>query len=729
MTNQRIPLIVALSLVMVAAILALVRRGQSIIELEPAEFGMTELNNLTWDSTSGFFTVTGPDPFGHIVLPDGCIPLHELRLEFEGPPQPGGWYVYPTPAHLPVITINQDWVVTGVVDEGINGHAIVWSLNPSKGVRLDFPDELLIPFKLQRAVFTTRFASSASPVFVWMSASAGAAILILLWLGLGSSLHFKPVELLVMVLLIAFKLWIAGDFGQMLYTDAMHDDKLFMDQGASILAGNWLGDYWQLTLAKGPTYSVFIALAAWSGLSLQFNEVLLHALACAVFVLAISPWLRPAKWRVLLFFVLVFEPHSMSAELIGRVLRGAIQPALTLLTLAGLIGMITRTQRRPILVLPWSLLAGLAGGAFWFSREEGIWLAPTALLLLGTALVGGWKTHAGARARWVVVLLFPLVVFQGLKIGLRTINHHHYGMAIGVDVSEGGFPAAYGAMLRVAEADPIPGVPITSATRKLIYPESPAFAEMADKLEGKLTKTWARSGWDASDPHPRANLEIRGGWYQWAIRQGASELGYYENPAKADAYWQRVADEINTAVDDGRLAGGRKRSGFFPVWHHDYNAPLARAFLSALDLLVRFTDFKPDSFPSIGSSDDIDHYAQFLNARPVLEREHPRLDTHIRIIFHRAIAPLGWPLTAVALVATGWILRRSWKQPSDRMRAGVLLSLWGGAVALSLVCALVHVTSFYAVIGAYLGPAVPMVLSCWVLAPVWAWSKQSEISS
>jgi hypothetical protein len=151
--------------------------------------------------------------------------------------------------------------------------------------------------------------------------------------------------------------------------------------------------------------------------------------------------------------------------------------------------MLTRAKHHPKFIYPWAMLAGLAGSAFWFSREEGIWLAPTTLLLIATFAWTGWQRPASQRATWLACLLLPLIVFLGAQFTLRSINHAHYGVSIGVDVSEGAFPEAYGAMLRVQSPDPIPGVPITSTTRKLIYPHSPAFAELADELDGPLTAT------------------------------------------------------------------------------------------------------------------------------------------------------------------------------------------------------------------------------------------------
>ena len=312
-------------------------------------------------------------------------------------------------------------------------------------------------------------------------------------------------------------------------------------------------------------------------------------------------------------------------------------------------------------------------------------------------------------------------MFLGARAALHSINQAYYGVSIGVDVNTGAFPEAYGAMMRVHSPDPIPGVAITTTTRDLIYPYSPAFAEIAKELDGPVTAIWGPAGWGENNPHPRANLEIRGGWYQWALREAATRSGYYRSASVTQAYWQRVADEINAAVDSGRLAGGNRRHGFFPVWQDAYLRPLAISWFKALDLIVRFTDFSPRGAVSEGSKSDILAHAKFLNVDPVIEPRAASIKSHIRTIFHRVFSLLGWPLTILALFATGIVIRRSRSHHYARPQVAVLLSLWGGAAALLLIVALVHVTSFSALTGSYLGPVAPLIFSAWILAPLFAW--------
>ena len=715
-----------LLLALLGGALAFKRHTEAFDTLSLDEVTTQEINNLDYDPATGVFRVTGPDPYIYLDLPKHSIPMLELRLDFKGPAQPGGWYIYPCPAHLAQPIINQDWVVTAVPEARGNDHSLIWTLESSQLARIDFPDELNVPLTLEQVVLSTEYASSRSSVYVAMIAVGAVAVLLLLIGGLGPRLHHPIAQGLLMLLLVALKTWIASSMGQSFLMQMAHDDRLFMMQGQSIHEGQWLGPFNELTMAKGPVFPMFLALSAASGLSLQFNVALFHALACLLLVAAFSPWIKHAGWRIALFALLLFDPQSLSAEILGRLLRGMVQPALTLFTLAGFIGMVCRWNRPIWHLIPWGLFAGLAAAAFSYSREEGIWLLPSIVLLAGGAMVARWK--GSSEKRWLIALIViaPLLTYTTSRATLRAVNQAHYGMAIGVDGGETSFADAHGALLRVTNPLPLAGAPSTAPARALIYEQSPTFAKLADVFENRMMPKWRNAGWEWYETHERSGEEIRNGWFAWALREAASIEGYYETPTKADAFWKQVANEINSAVDDGRLEGGSAKSGFFPPWHDSYLAPTIKGWFRAIDLMVRSTDFLPHSIASQGKAEEIAEMAELYHVEATIEISADSWDVQVRHFIARILGWLGWPLTLLALGCTGWLAKMSRTSPEARLRLSVLLSLWGGATALALIVSLVEATSFPAIIGAYLAPAVPLIISCWVLAPAWAWQFNSS---
>ena len=68
-----------------------------------------------------------------------------------------------------------------------------------------------------------------------------------------------------------------------------YDDFLFVRQATFLERGQWLGPYYRLTLAKGPSYPAFVAAAYRIGVDLKVAEQLTMIAAAAM--VALSVWL------------------------------------------------------------------------------------------------------------------------------------------------------------------------------------------------------------------------------------------------------------------------------------------------------------------------------------------------------------------------------------------------------------------------------------------------------
>ena len=71
-----------------------------------------------------------------------------------------------------------------------------------------------------------------------------------------------------------------------------HDDEAGMRIAASLLQGDWLGDWGaqpisHITLAKGPGYAIFLALTHWTGIAPQNLCYIVYMLGALLFVLAL----------------------------------------------------------------------------------------------------------------------------------------------------------------------------------------------------------------------------------------------------------------------------------------------------------------------------------------------------------------------------------------------------------------------------------------------------------
>jgi len=711
---------------LLAGVCAVLRRQETTLAIPGSDIRFAPAHSMTWDPATGVLRSTGDDPYGFLVIPDACIPLHEVTLEFAGAPAPSrsNFYLYQYPAYLAGVFINDSYALTGKPEVVGDGFRIRWRVADSKVARIDLPDDLDRPVELRRVLLVSGRYGSWLTTVMWLLLAAG--LLVPAWLGVRGFLQrHVSAELALLALLVAAKLSFTADLRLTVIGNALHDEALFVDQADAIMHGHWLGDFNDRTLSKGPVFPLFLAAVGRSHLPLQFVQLAVHALACLLFLAAVRPLLPRVGPRLLLFAVLLFDPHTYSSETIGRVLRSGLHPALTLIFLAGLFGLGVRLARPPRALLGWSLLAGFGWLAFWFCREEGLWLVPSAILGGGAVAFAAFRLRDAHRGGRLAVLLLPFVIFAAGDGLLRYVNYRHYRAAMTVDVNDGAFPAAYGALVRLTPERELPTVPVPHETQLRAYAVSPAFAELRPYLEGELGATWVRLSREANGGD-LAPTEIRGGWYQWALRDAAAQAGHYRDAATANAYWSRVAAEINGAVAAGRIAGGPKRSGFLPRLHASDLPALRHSFADAAKVVVQFAHFTTQFLGVNNPPDRLAVFARVTNEGQSMQWAPPTRLTDVRITLSKIYGWFSVPASIAACAGLIVLAVRAARTRRGAFPLVIALALAGGAVALMLVVSLVDATSFTAVIGTYLAPATPLVLAAWILAPAWALAAPPE---
>ncbi len=523
------------------------------------------------------------------------------------------------------------------------------------------------------------------------------------------------------------KLWLTR--GQAIFAigTAEHDDRLFMNLANALVSGDWLGPYNQLTLAKGPFYSLWIAFVFLLGLPLGFAQQLAYAGACAAVVRALAPLVRGGGARLAVYAVLLWNPMSFEASSLGRVLRQHISTPLALLIFAGLIALYARRAGPFRRLAPWAALFGAAFAALWMTREDVVWIVPSVVLLAGAVVV------ALVRAR--PVPRRPMAWAGGLALVCAAVpmfivcaeNARHYGWFGTVEFRSSEFKDAYGALLRVRAGPDLPFVPVTRQMREAAYPVSPTFALLRPHLDGPIGEGWA--GASSFVTHiPSEERQIGGGWFMWALRDSVKAAGYCHDADQAMAFYHRLAMEVNQACDDGRILAGPRRSGFLPPWRAGLTREWLAATVEFTDFLVSFRGFSAYPPASIGDHDALQIFLDLsrdnLAPSPALDPPLPRqgaLDSWklsvLQMIGKVLRHILLWLAIAAQLVA---FLRAGHLVWQRRLTFPIVLAAaaWGACAAIVLLGALVHITSFPSLSVTYLDSAYPMLL-LFVIAVFW----------
>jgi hypothetical protein len=505
------------------------------------------------------------------------------------------------------------------------------------------------------------------------------------------------------VALLLFKLWLVSAQTVSAAGTAGHDDRLYLLLAQSLLRGEWLGPYSQFTLMKGPMYSLWIAGSFLANVPLFTSQHLLYAAMCALLTVALKPLVPGRGLRFLIFTVLLFNPMTYEAAVHGRVIRQGIYHSFALGALAGIIALCARRGWPLRRLIGWALLAGTSLAAFWLTREEGVWLLPLLGPLWLWLLVQVWRDGARDLLRRGLFFLTPLACWAAALAVICGLNHRYYGVFATVEFKAQPFMDAYGALSRVQPQVWRPWIVVQREVRERIYSVSPAFAELRPQLEGALGEGWSVPG-EGLLGIPRQEREIPGGWFMWALRDAVAGAGHATTGAEAMAFYQKIADEVNAACDDGRLAAGPRRSGFLPVWNSAYWPPLRKSFARASAFFLTLEGFTAQSAPSSGPPGNLIVFSDLTRERlspmpdaprpPPQQRWLDRVRVPVLAALGHAYEVLIVPFAALAglawVVATGLEIKRRRVSFWLVLNAGIVVAIG----AMTAINALIDATAF-----------------------------------
>jgi hypothetical protein len=340
------------------------------------------------------------------------------------------------------------------------------------------------------------------------------------------------------------------------------DDSLMIRGAGHLERGQWLGPFDSLTLSKGPSYPMFIALSDKLGIPLKVGEQLTYLLA--VLCLAGCIWMiTRRRWLgFAAYAILAFDPAKFGGA-DTRVLRDGWSSSLALLFLASLFlagyGAVSRV--RVVWIIVSGCLCGLSGAAFLLCREEGAWLDPSLLIVaLGLPLAAFLKWRLRTPPPRDTKALYRPLVRVGLAflvtgvalyapiVAVKIKNQQVYGTALTNDMSAGWIFRAYADWSRVKAGTQRRYVPISRAQRQAVYRISPAAQQLASTLENPH-----HAGISGGCASVGVCDDFTGGWMIWAMRGAAEHAGHFGSESDVQTFFHQVSDDIDRACDRGSL--------------------------------------------------------------------------------------------------------------------------------------------------------------------------------
>lgn len=465
-------------------------------------------------------------------------------------------------------------------------------------------------------------------------------------------------------------LWIRMAFPVMAIGPASHDDMLYVRYAADIGAGHWLGSYSHLTHAKGVAYSLFLALNHLAGLPLKFTEHLVYLAASAFFAATLRQLCR-SRWSAFAVWVLLaFVPTAWIDGVGGRVVREGLYVSLSLLLLAfgmrcwvlplGPDGVDTgaggRLRRRWLSFV----FLGVVAGLFWLTREEGVWLVPAMLVLLGYWL---WRERSHWR-HWRPLLgciALPVSACALVVGAVNAANLAAYGVFLNNELRSSAFQEGYGALLRIRHAQWQRYVLFPRDARQLAYEMSSAARELQPFFEGEGGETWRRIGCEQTATSPCG--EILSGWFVWALREAVAKAGHYRDARAAQAFYSRLAHEIDQGCLQRPADCLPKHASLAPPWRAGYALDTAKAAASVFRTLSTLGDPRPNIGNSWGAAEQLALFSTVTHSRlaPPADAQAGGSAAPSQGLRHALAARLGSVESALSTVGLpaaclGWLL-------------------------------------------------------------------------
>jgi hypothetical protein len=515
----------------------------------------------------------------------------------------------------------------------------------------------------------------------------------------------------ILYLFIAFNLPIS------INTAAIHDDAWFMQNADHILNGRWLGPYSQMTLIKGATYPIFLAVNKLLHAPIQLSLSFLYLLAC--FWMAIFFRKSGASYllALTLFIVILFQPAIFPL----RIVRENIYPALLIISFCGIAYICSQTnQAKNKFVL---LSSGISAGLFWTTREEGGWVIPALLIILLYGLYIRFKDYVELKvflrnlAWYFCFALIPILT-------IASINLSRYGSFQLADTQNSAFVNAINSINNVSIRSEESYLAAPFKKREMIYHISPSFSELREYFE-VTGKGWTTHGCSV---YPSTCGDYANGWFIWALRDGVNSLGYYSSASSANNFYHRITAEITQACNDGNLVCVNNLIPYSPKLTEESINALPNTMLLAIRATLYEKGHPLIGDPSNGNPTELKKMMGLLGSKKIVASD-PQKQTFSRLSIFSLQAKkmllqlyslLSVPLLLAGIVGmTGVSIQLIRRQTSLSFLAIFAFSLWILYFSRVFLISIIDASSFPTLAvsdNLYLLPAFPLLTAASIVS-------------
>ena len=404
---------------------------------------------------------------------------------------------------------------------------------------------------------------------------------------------------ILLFILTIFRIYLAVKIPLFIQADALYDDFLFIKYADSLLHGNWLGDYGYTTLAKSPSFSIFIAFTSLLGIPYSLALILIYIFAIIIFIYAIKKIINNKYCLGVLYIFLLFSPVMFHIENVQKIYRGGLIVSFALLTVASTIGMYTRRREGIKSMLKWSILLSISLSFFYFIKEDSIWILPfvvTAIIVLVIDYIKNKKIQNIFKR--IFISFLPIFILIISNITICSINYFKYGVYTVSDRTGSNFKKVIEDLTLIDDNKKYGlDVWISKTSMKKALKESETLYSIKDEIYD-MYNSWGKN----------KDGEIVGDIIDWKLKEAVNNAGIYNKGGKyTEKFYGKIHKELQNAFKKGNLKKrkGIKISSMAPVGKKEDFKYLNKKIPESLISITTYNQNQIGIYKATGPIDDI----------------------------------------------------------------------------------------------------------------------------
>ncbi len=496
------------------------------------------------------------------------------------------------------------------------------------------------------------------------------------------------------------------------------DDDLMFDAAVSITNGNWLGEYSYLTISKHMFFSIWLSFIHFLNIPYLVANTLLWIAAAFYAIKAFKPVIKSDIGLWFLFCGILYNP-AISASFSLRVYRDSFFPIISMFFFFSIIAIGLRYKDNFKNLIFHYIILGISFGVSYLTREDGYWALPFLLVAFIVLIYKWFKNNDKEKIKKTFAIFIPIAISISIIFSYCYMNYIHYGRFIISDFTSSDFNNAYGAMSSIENDDDNILVTVSEDVRNKLAAEVPSF----DRINHYFSESTFRLAYYNNE----AQDYLSGSFY-WALRLALEFEGLYDSSNTAKEYYETLTDEIQLAVNEGRLntynGSNNLRTSVTPIIKFSHVVPTINETFNGFTTALFFKQCNPIPDGATGEDEDIIAMGDYINQHATTVRKDGHFESHldlIRIPTHSFLKFMNVVYTVCVpimfIIAIFWqikqaiVLKHDKKEDINNMLNLILFGVISMAILRCAMIGFMEVAAFgIGTYGMYLSTVYPLII-------------------